>query len=229
MTQQEEWCGDTLERRGDMVHVCTLPAHGAEVAHQHIWINKPWQQSPIPARPPAPEPPEPPKKPATNPPEPYVGPLFGNPDSVYRRMQGVLGGAGWIPPEDDRTSSPEPNQELPEGIEGQQQSKPNRKKPDKPQETPQTGGTAMASVAEVKAALDAGIEKVSEAQASLHNTMEILDEAQNLFMAALDGSGHEAVTSVGGYVELAKVEIVNNVMVQLQAGIENAQAYAAAL
>lgn len=226
MTQQEEeWCGDTLERRGDMVHVCTLPAHGSDVGHRYVWINKPWQQKPIPARPPVPEPPE---KPASKPLEPYVGPLFGNSDSVYRRMQGVLGGAGWIPPEDDRTASPDPDQKIPEGVEGQQQSKPNRTKPDKPQETPQTGGTAMASVAEVKGALAAADAKIEEAQQAAHSVIGLLDEAEQMYVAALESANQDTIQNIAGPVHMMK-EHISDAIQGGEAAKEQSQGYAARL
>ncbi|HET9865935.1 MAG TPA: hypothetical protein VFQ06_01490 [Nitrospira sp.] len=85
----------------------------------------------------------------------------------------------------------------------------------------------MASVGEVKGALDAAVLKIEEAQEVLHNAMALLDEAQNMTMAALEGSGD--VAGVGGHIELAKVQIIESVMVKLEAAKEANHAYQAAL
>jgi ethanolamine utilization microcompartment shell protein EutL len=56
----------------------------------------------------------------------------------------------------------------------------------------------VASVAEVKAAIDAAVQQVNESQAALYAAKEKLAEAQQSLVAALDGSASEAVGAAHG-------------------------------
>ena len=51
----------------------------------------------------------------------------------------------------------------------------------------------MASVAEVRAAVDAALQQVAESQAAIQAAREKLGEAQQSLAAALDGSANDAV------------------------------------
>jgi hypothetical protein len=55
---------------------------------------------------------------------------------------------------------------------------------------------AVASVAEVKAAIEAAVAQVGESQAAIQAASEKLAEAAQTMAGALDGSGHELVTAV---------------------------------
>lgn len=86
----------------------------------------------------------------------------------------------------------------------------------------------MASVAEVKAAIEAAVAQVGEGQAAVRAASEKLSEASQTMAAALEGSGHELVGSVQGALTQASTELEDCLAATLTA-VEQAQTYAAAL
>lgn len=86
----------------------------------------------------------------------------------------------------------------------------------------------MASVAELKAAIDAAIQQVTEGQAALRAASERLTEAQQSLAAALEGSGHEAVAAAHAALGQAAGDLEDCLTATLSA-VEQAQTYAATL
>ncbi|MDQ7905600.1 hypothetical protein RB614_13850 [Phytohabitans sp. ZYX-F-186] len=86
----------------------------------------------------------------------------------------------------------------------------------------------MASVAEVKAAIDAAMQHVQEGQEAVRAANEKLGEAQLSLAAAVEGSGHESVTSAQAALAQAATELDDCLTATLGA-MEQAQQYAAAL
>lgn len=86
----------------------------------------------------------------------------------------------------------------------------------------------MASVAEVKAAIDAAIQQVAEGQGAIGLASERLSEAQQSLAAALEGSGHEAVTTAQAAIAQAAVELEECLAATVIA-VDQAQTYAANL
>jgi uncharacterized protein YukE len=86
----------------------------------------------------------------------------------------------------------------------------------------------VASVAEVKAAIEAAIVQVGEGQAAVRAASEKLSEASQTMAAALEGSAHELVGSVQGALNQANSELEECLAATLSA-VEQAQTYAAAL
>lgn len=86
----------------------------------------------------------------------------------------------------------------------------------------------MASVAEVKSAIDAAIQQVTEGQAAVYAANEKIAEAQQSLAAALEGSGHDAVGSAHASLQQAIMEL-DDCLAATQAAVEQAQAYVAAL
>jgi uncharacterized protein YukE len=86
----------------------------------------------------------------------------------------------------------------------------------------------VASVAEVKSAIDAAIQQVSEGQAAVHAASEKIAEAQQSLAAALDGSGHDAVSTAHASLSQATLEL-EECLAATQAAVEQAQSYVAAL
>ena len=86
----------------------------------------------------------------------------------------------------------------------------------------------MASVAEVKAAVDAALQQVSEGQAAIQAAREKLGEAQQSLAAALDGSGHDAVTTAYASLSQADQQLEECIGVTA-AAVEQAQTYTANL
>jgi len=86
----------------------------------------------------------------------------------------------------------------------------------------------LASVAELKAAIDAAIEQVSEGQAALRAASEKLTEAQQSLAAALEGSGHESVAAAHAALNQAAVGLEDCLTATL-AAVEQAQTYSATL
>ena len=62
----------------------------------------------------------------------------------------------------------------------------------------------MASVAEVRAAVDAALQQVTEGQAAIQAAREKLGEAQQSLAAALDGSANDAVGAA--YASLSQAD-----------------------
>jgi hypothetical protein len=86
----------------------------------------------------------------------------------------------------------------------------------------------VASVAELKAAIDAAVQQVSEAQAAVQVAREKLTDAQQSLAVALDGSGHEAVSAAHASLAQATTDLDDGLTATL-AAVERAQAYSATL
>ncbi|MEV1290564.1 hypothetical protein [Micromonospora sp. NPDC049679] len=86
----------------------------------------------------------------------------------------------------------------------------------------------MASVAEVKSAIDAAVTQITEGQAAVQAASEKLSEAQQSLAAALDGSGHESVGAAQASLFQASTELEECLAATL-AAVEQAQSYAATL
>lgn len=86
----------------------------------------------------------------------------------------------------------------------------------------------MASVAEVKAAVDAANQLLAEAQQAGLAMIEKIDEASQQLAAALDGSGHDSVSTANAHLLQAKQQIEEGSQM-LQASIEASGQYAAGL
>lgn len=86
----------------------------------------------------------------------------------------------------------------------------------------------MASVAEVKSAIDAAIAQINEGQAAVQAASEKLAEAQQSLAAALEGSGHEAVGAAQASLFQATTDLEECLAATL-AAVEQAQSYAATL
>jgi uncharacterized protein YukE len=86
----------------------------------------------------------------------------------------------------------------------------------------------MASVAEVKAAIDAAVQHVEEGQLAVRAAGERLGVAQQSLAAAVDGSGHDAVGAAHAALSQAATELDECLAATINA-VEQAQAYAAAL
>lgn len=89
---------------------------------------------------------------------------------------------------------------------------------------PTTGGTTMASVGEVKTAIDAANLKANEAQAMARGAIEKIDEATQQYAVALDGSGHDSVGQAHNAMAHAKQQIEESIQA-IAAGIEAAGQY----
>ena len=86
----------------------------------------------------------------------------------------------------------------------------------------------MASVAEVKAAIDAAMAHVAESQEAVRAANDKLGEAQAGLAAAVDGSAHESVAAARSALAQATTELEECLTVTAGA-MEQAQTYAAAL
>jgi uncharacterized protein YukE len=86
----------------------------------------------------------------------------------------------------------------------------------------------LASVAELKAAIDAAIQQVTEGQIALRAAGEKLAEAQQSLAAALEGSGHEAVSAAHAALNQAAMDLEECLTATL-AAVEQAQTYVATL
>jgi hypothetical protein len=86
----------------------------------------------------------------------------------------------------------------------------------------------VASVAEVKSAIDAAIQQVSEGQAAVHAASEKLTEAQQSLAVALEGSAHDAVSTAHASLSQAALEL-DECLAATQAAVEQARQYSAAL
>ena len=90
------------------------------------------------------------------------------------------------------------------------------------------GGTSMASVGEVKSAIDAANHQVAEAQAMLRAAIEKLGEVGQSYALAFEGSGHDSVATAQNAVSHVRDSLEENIQ-SLSAGIEAAGQYAANL
>jgi uncharacterized protein YukE len=87
---------------------------------------------------------------------------------------------------------------------------------------------AVASVAEVKAAIDAAMLHVQESQDAVRSANERLGDAQLSLAVAVEGSGHESVTAAQAALAQATTELEDCLTATLSA-VEQAQSYVAAL
>jgi hypothetical protein len=83
-------------------------------------------------------------------------------------------------------------------------------------------------VPELKAAIDAVIQQVSEGQLAVRAAGEKLSEAQQSLAAALEGSANDAVNAAHAALAQAGLELEECLTATL-AAVEQAQTYAAAL
>lgn len=86
----------------------------------------------------------------------------------------------------------------------------------------------MASVAEVRAAIDAALAQVTEGQAAIQAAREKLGEAQQSLAAALDGSASDAVSTAHASLSQADQQLEECLSATLVA-VEQAQTYTATL
>src|SRR2546421_875731 len=86
----------------------------------------------------------------------------------------------------------------------------------------------VASVAEVKAAIEAAVAQVNEGQAAIQAASEKLAQAAQTMAAALDGSGHELVGAAQAALAQADTELQEGLAATLTA-VERAQTYAAGI
>nr|WP_296077344.1 hypothetical protein [uncultured Actinoplanes sp.] len=86
----------------------------------------------------------------------------------------------------------------------------------------------MASVAEVKAAVDAALQQVTEGQAAINAAREKLGEAQQSLAAAFDGSANDSVGAAHASLTQADQALEDCLGATLLA-VEQAQTYTAML
>jgi ribosome-binding protein aMBF1 (putative translation factor) len=86
----------------------------------------------------------------------------------------------------------------------------------------------VASVAEVKAAVDAALQQVSEGQAAIQAAREKLGEAQQSLAAALDGSGSDTVGAAHASLSQAD-QALEECLGATALAVEQAQTYTAML
>jgi hypothetical protein len=86
----------------------------------------------------------------------------------------------------------------------------------------------VASVAEVKAAIDAAMQHVQEGQHAVRAAGEKLGEAQLSLAAAVEGSEHDSVSTAQSALAQASTELEDCINATLNA-MEQAQTYAATL
>jgi len=86
----------------------------------------------------------------------------------------------------------------------------------------------VASVAEVKAAIDAAMQQVQESQDAVLAANSKLGDAQLSLAAAVEGSGHESVAAAQAALAQAATELEDCLTTSL-AAMQQAQQYAAAL
>jgi uncharacterized protein YukE len=86
----------------------------------------------------------------------------------------------------------------------------------------------VASVAEVKAAIDAAMAQVQDGREAVRAANDRLGEARLSLAAAVEGSAHESVTAAQAALTRAAAELEDCLSATLGA-MEQAQTYAAAL
>jgi hypothetical protein len=86
----------------------------------------------------------------------------------------------------------------------------------------------LASVAEVKAAIDTALEHVREGQHVVAVAGDKLTEAQGALAVALDGSGHDAVLACHAALSQATLEL-DECLAATTAAVDQAEQYAATL
>ncbi|WP_229074142.1 hypothetical protein [Actinoplanes sp. DH11] len=86
----------------------------------------------------------------------------------------------------------------------------------------------MASVAELRAAVDAALAQVTEGQAAIQAAREKIGEAQQSLAAALDGSASDAVGAAHASLSQADQQL-EECFGATQVAVEQAQTYTAQL
>lgn len=86
----------------------------------------------------------------------------------------------------------------------------------------------MTSVAEVKAAIDAAMLHVQEGQEAVRSASDKLGEARHTLAAAVQGSGHEAVTCAQAALSQAASEL-DECLSATRNAVDQAQSYMATL
>ncbi|MFI5935471.1 hypothetical protein [Actinoplanes sp. NPDC051494] len=86
----------------------------------------------------------------------------------------------------------------------------------------------MASVAEVRAAVDAALQQVNEGQAAIQAARDKIAEAQQSLAAALDGSANDAVGSAHASLSQADQQL-EECFGATALAVEQAQTYTATL
>jgi len=86
----------------------------------------------------------------------------------------------------------------------------------------------LASVAELKAAIEAAVQQISDAQLAVRGAAETLTEAQQALAAALEGGANELVGGAQAAVAQGVQELEECLTVTLTA-VEQAQNYTATL
>jgi len=86
----------------------------------------------------------------------------------------------------------------------------------------------VASVAELKSAIEAAVQQISDGQSAVKAAGEKLGEAQQTLAGALEGSGHEAVTAAHAALSQAAQEL-DDCLTATLAAIEQARQYSSTL
>ncbi|MEV0897446.1 hypothetical protein [Actinoplanes sp. NPDC049802] len=86
----------------------------------------------------------------------------------------------------------------------------------------------MASVAELRAAVEAALQQVTEAQQAIEAAKQKIGEAQQSLAAALDGSGNEAVSAAHASLSHAEQQLEDGFNATV-AAVEQAHTYTANL
>jgi uncharacterized protein YukE len=86
----------------------------------------------------------------------------------------------------------------------------------------------VASVAEVKAAIDAALLHVQDGQLAVRTASDRLSEAQQSLAVAVEGSGHDSVSAARAALRQAATELDDALSATHQA-VEQAQSYSATL
>ncbi|GEM_PF-1427631 len=86
----------------------------------------------------------------------------------------------------------------------------------------------MASVAELKAAIDAALQQIGDGQAAVQAASEKLAEARQTLASALEGSGHATVDAAQASLAQAAQELEECLAATL-AAVEQAQLYVSTL
>jgi uncharacterized protein YukE len=86
----------------------------------------------------------------------------------------------------------------------------------------------VASVAELKSAIDAALQQIGDGQAAVQAASEKLAEAQQTLAGALEGSGHATVGAAQASLSQANQELEECLAATL-AAVEQAQQYVSTL
>lgn len=92
----------------------------------------------------------------------------------------------------------------------------------------QTGGSTMASVGEVKAAIDAAMKTADQAAVAARHAIETNNEAMQMLAVALEGSGHDTVAQAQQALMYANERFEEGIQ-SIMGAKEGAELYGAAL